>query len=242
MTTPYYAADGITIYHGDCCELHEWRDADVVLTDPPYGIQWRRSVNNRRASKAHAGIANDHDTSLRDTVLALMAHVPAIVFGSFYAPYPAGVKHVVIWHKPPDAGVVGTTTGFRRDAEPIFLVGPWPKQLVRLSSVISCAGGMSAVVTATGHPHTKPVALLCQLMQASPPGRIADPCMGTGSTLLAAQRLGRAAVGVELEERYCEIAVRRLQQKRLPFDGYPICRGESPKPDPQTKLWENINM
>lgn len=141
-----------------------------------------------------------------------MADKPAIVFGSFYAPYPANVKQVLVWHKPPDAGVVGSVTGFRRDAEPVFIVGPWPLREVKWSSVIASGGGIAAVVTETGHPHTKPLQLMCRLIAECPDGLIADPFMGSGTTLVAAKRLGRRAIGVEVEEQYCETAARRLSQ------------------------------
>lgn len=213
---PYYEQDGIVIYHGDCRDVLDWLRADVIVTDPPYGIRWRRGVNHQRASKAHSGIENDNDTSARDEALALIGDKPALVFGSFYAPYPANVKQVLVWHKPPDAGVVGSVTGFRRDAEPIFIVGEWPQRTVKWSSVIKSGGGISAVVTATGHPHTKPQALMCRLLTETD-GLIADPFMGSGSTLVAAKRLGRQAIGVELNERYCEVAAERLRQGALPL-------------------------
>lgn len=217
--SPYYDEDGITIYHADCRDMHEWLIADVVVTDPPYGIGWKRSANHQRASKAHAGIANDHDTSARDEALSLVGGRPAVVFGSFYAPYPPNVAQVLVWHKPPDSGLVGSTTGFRRDAEAIFLTGQWPTQTVKQSSVLHTQRGMSSITSETGHPHTKPLGLMVQLLSMCPPGLIADPFMGSGSTLVAAKHVGRQAIGVEIEERYCDMAARRLAQGVLPLEG-----------------------
>jgi DNA modification methylase len=213
--TPYYEQDGIVIYHGDCRDVLPVA-CDVIVTDPPYGISWRRGVNHRRNSKAHDGIHNDGDTSARDWVLAAMNDKPAVVFGSFYAPYPAHLKQVLVWHKPEDAGVVGAVTGYRRDAEPIYIVGPWPRRDVRWSGVLrSAIDSISAIATETGHPHTKPVDLMRQLIGACPDGVVLDPFMGSGSTLVAAKLHGRRAIGVEIDERWCEIAARRLQQGAL---------------------------
>lgn len=203
---PFYADEFVTLYHGDARELVPLLGggADVLVTDPPYGIGWKRSANAARASKPHAGIANDEDTTTRDAVLALLPDLPAIVFGSFYAPHPPNTKQVLVWPKPPDAGVVGSTTGYRRDAEPVFLVGPWPVRSVEWSSVLpTCAKGIAAVVTATGHPHTKPVALMRTLLRRCPPGVVLDPFAGSGSTLVAAKQLRRRAIGIELDEAYC---------------------------------------
>lgn len=214
--TPYYDADGITLYLGDCREVTAWLEADVLVSDPPYGIAWSRSENKQRGSKAHAGIANDHDTGARDEVLRLWGDRPAALFGSFYAPYPPDTRQLLVWQKPVDAGVVGSTTGFRRDAEAIFLIGRWPTRTVARSSVLrSNAGSIAATVTRTGHPHTKPLDLMEQVIAACPPGVVADPFAGSGSTLVAARAQGRRAVGVELEERYCDVIARRLSQGDL---------------------------
>lgn len=214
--TPYYDDGQVVIYHGDCREILPHVSADVLVTDPPYGISWSRSANKMRGSKAHAGILNDADTSARDAVLETLSNLPAIVFGSFYAPFPANVRQVLVWHKPADSGVVGSVTGYRRDAEPVFLVGSWPMRHARWSSVLrSGAGSIANVVTQTGHPHTKPVDLMRDLIDRAPDGSVIDPFMGSGSTLVAAKQLNRRAIGIEIEERYCEIAAQRLSHQTL---------------------------
>ena len=217
---PYYERDGITIYHGDCRDiLPELEPVDLVLTDPPYGISWSRGVHAARNSKAHDGILNDHDTSARDDVLRALRGVPGIIFGSFYAPFPQDLRQVLVWAKPADSGVVGSTTGYRRDVEPVFLVGEWPRVPVRWPSILrSFANSQGAICAETGHPHTKPLAMVRSLIERSPvQGTILDPFMGSGTTLRAAKDLGRRAIGIEIDERYCEIAARRLEQQVLPI-------------------------
>lgn len=215
---PYYQDDYCTIYHGDCRKiLPTLEPVDLVLTDPPYGISWKRSENKARNSRAHHGIQNDNSTQARDAVLSIAESVPALVFGSFYAPFPANLRQVLVWHKPNDAGLVGSVTGFRRDAEPIFIVGPWPVQTIARSSVLRVEVGQGATAKETGHPHTKPLGLVRQLLECAPRGTILDPFMGSGTTLRAAKDLGRKAIGIEIEEKYCEIAAKRLAQEVLPL-------------------------
>lgn len=217
--TPYYRDDSVTLWHGDCLEVDAWLAADVLVTDPPYGIAWRRSENRARSSAAHKGIANDGDVTVRDAALSLWGTKPAVVFGSLYAPLPAG--HVCIWEKPRDAGVVGSTTGFRRDVEAVVLSGAWPKKSAHRGSVLRSRaaniGSPSSPAGRTGHPHAKPLDLMEDLIDSAPPGVIADPFAGSGSTLVAAKALGRRAIGVELEERYCEVVAKRLAQGVLDF-------------------------
>jgi site-specific DNA-methyltransferase (adenine-specific) len=219
LPKPYYQDESCTIYHGDCREiLPHLEPVDLVCMDPPYGISWKRGINSARSSKKNDGIQNDHDTSARDECLAIIGDRPAIVFGSFYAPFPLGVKQVLVWHKPADSGLYGSTTGFRRDAEPIFLCGFWPITTVKRSSVFKIQRGQSCTVSETGHPHTKPVGLIVQLLEFAPSyGTILDPFMGSGTTLRAAKDLGRKAIGIELEEKYCEVAAKRLRQEVFSF-------------------------
>jgi DNA modification methylase len=208
------------LYLGDCLEiLPTLPKVDAVITDPPYGIAWKRGVNHARASKAHKGIANDEDTSARDEMLSAVHGLPAAVFGSFYAPFPEHTKQVCVWQKPPDSGLVGSVTGFRRDAEPIFLVGPWPVRSVERSSVFRTMRGQSGITTETGHPHTKPVELMAQLIELAPGRSVLDPFMGSGTTGVACVNLGRKFIGIEIEPKYFDIACERIEnaqrQQRL---------------------------
>ena len=211
----YYEDEFVQLHHGDCRAIRGWTQADVLVTDPPYGIAWRKGENKKARSKQHAGILNDEDTSVRDDALALWGERPAAVFGSWRAPAPAGVKQILVWRKPVDAGVVGSTTGFRNDTELVYLTGNWAKRNAARSSVLTTDTGMHAYLN--GHPHAKPVAVMSALIEMTD-GVIADPFAGSGSTLVAARNMGRRAIGVELDEKYCELIVSRLSQQAFIFE------------------------
>jgi site-specific DNA-methyltransferase (adenine-specific) len=228
-TTPYYSDDSVTLYLGDCREVTEWLAANVLVTDPPYGIAWRtgrlgrysHGQNRHGTSYAQPGIAGDADCATRDEALLLWGERPAVVFGSLEALRPSGTRQTLVYRKPPDSGARGAHGGFRRDIEGIYLVGAWLAGLGGRTSVLSstarCSGSPSGVAARAGHPHAKPVDVMEDLLVACPPGVIADPFAGSGSTLVAARNLGRRAIGVEVEERYCEVIARRLAQDVLPI-------------------------
>jgi hypothetical protein len=229
--TPYYADDLVTLWHGDCREVLDWLKADVLCTDPPYGRRWKQgqlhgrpgAVNGQWVSDAHSGISGDADSSLRDMALAMWGSgKSAVVFGDLTLAPPSGTKQTLVYLKPPPAGIRGATGGFCRDAEGIYLLGPWPTGIGGRSSVIrtgSRVQGNGGCQSRYGHPHAKPVDVMETLITACSPGVIADPFAGSGSTLVAARNLGRKAVGVELDERYCEKAARRLSQGVLEAAG-----------------------
>jgi site-specific DNA-methyltransferase (adenine-specific) len=221
VTTPYYADELVTLYLGDCREVTAWLEADVLVTDPPYGRGWRsgagmtNSFGGGRGSIAHDGIAGDSDTTVRDEALARWGSRPAIVFGDPLIARPDGTVQVLAYAKPADAGIKGARAGFRRDLEEIYLVGSWPAGVGGRSSILHTGAhvaGPRGVGIRYDHPHAKPVDVMEQLIAACPPGVIADPFAGSGSTLVAARNLGCKAVGVEIDERYAEMAARRLSQ------------------------------
>jgi site-specific DNA-methyltransferase (adenine-specific) len=217
---PYWEGDGITLYLGDCREVTAWLDADVLVTDPPYGIDWaQNAMHYTRSVKAtKSAVANDDSTEIRDEVLALWNGRPALVFGTWRKDRPVQTKQRLIWHKTKINPGMSTAPWFSADEE-IYVIGSGfkgkPHQTVYPTYEARGGGdGLSAVI---GHPTPKPVPLMEALIAKCPPGTIADPFAGSGSTLVAAKLQGRKAIGVELEERYCEIAARRLDQGVLDF-------------------------
>lgn len=218
MTAPYYQDDLVTLYHGDCREITEWLTADVLVTDPPYGIAYESNFNrDRRNVKKGRPIAADGDVVTRDEILTRWGPRPALVFGRWDAPRPAAARARLIWDKGNSVGMGDLKMPWGRSDEEVYVLGSGFVGK-RSGSVIRAQMLMSADRDRPDHPTPKPVALMELLIEKCPPGVIADPFSGSGSTLVAAKLRGRKAVGVELEERYCEITVRRLAQDSL-FSG-----------------------
>ena len=226
VSEPYWSDGQVTLYLGDCREVTEWLAADVLVTDPPYGRGWQGGggmlgggrTRGARGKRAH-GIAGDADTSTRDAAMAMWGDRLGVVFGDPIIGKPPRAVEVLAYAKPPDAGAKGARGGFRRDIEFVWLTGPWPAGHGGRSSIIStsarCVGSPTGMAARYGHSHAKPVDVMEQLITACPPGVIADPFAGSGSTLVAARNLGRRVIAVELEERHCERAALRLSQMIL---------------------------
>ena len=223
MADPYYSDEFVTLYHGDCREIDAWLEADVLVTDPPYGIAyssgWATEMvwpGGTYSGAADGSIAGDASVDARDMALAAWGDGPGLVFGSMRAPAPKAWKQVLCWDKGESAGMGDLSIPWRPNWDPIFIVGgPW-LSTTRVSGVLSFPN-ISRVSMGRQHPHSKPARLMADLIAKCPPGTVADPFAGSGSTIVAAKRLGRKAIGVELDERYCEIAAKRLAQGVLDF-------------------------
>ena len=207
--TPYYEDEAVTIYHGDCREILPTLTFDVVVTDPPYGIGY--SPDRYPGSQKFAPVVGDTSDDLGGWIAN--RDEPRVVFGAdnFAHRLPAGGTWAV-W----DKRVMETADRiFGSPFELIWACGHG-SQKRRIYRVLH-----AAAVNADGHarrlhPTQKPVTLMRRLIaDYFPTGVIADPFMGAGSTLRAAKDLGRRAVGIEIEERYCEAAVGRLAQEVL---------------------------
>lgn len=213
----YYQDDYVTLYHGDCLEQTAWLDADVLVTDPPYGIAWEvGSLNDKRESRRNSeqSIANDESPEVRDKALELWGKRYGIVFGTWKIARPKNTTNTLIWHKAnKQPGVM--THPFYSNHEEIYTIGTGfigkPMQ-----SVITTNEHRGMQPRLIGHPTPKPIGLM-ELLIAKTDGIVADPFAGSGATLIAARNLGRQAIGVEMEEKYCELIASRLSNQVIDF-------------------------
>lgn len=220
---PYYDEGGITIYHGDCREVLPCLSADVVVTDPPYGIsldtrfssrlrgtaEWRRSKGDY-AGKDYAPVHGDDEPF---DPAPLLRQWPCALFGAdHYSERLPGGGTWHVWDKREELG-----SNMLADCEMLWTSYPsGPSRMFRHKWL----GYMRASEVGDHyHPTQKPVALLRWVIDRTPDGVILDPFLGSGPTLRAAKDLGRKAIGIEIEEHYCEVAAKRLGQEVLDLGG-----------------------
>ncbi len=215
---PYYQDDYVTLYHGDCLEQTQWLDADVLVTDPPYGMSYKSGMDRGNRKEWHDKINGDDSPELRDNALSLWdGNKAAIVFGTWRIPRPEKTKQLVIWDKSPCGFMGDLSIPFGPTHEDIYLLGTVGWTGTREPSIINAQMLMSGDKNRPNHPTPKPVGLMEKLVSKTL-GIVADPFAGSGATLIAARNLGRKAIGVELEEKYCEIIATRLSQQAFNFE------------------------
>jgi DNA modification methylase len=216
---PYFENDLITLYHGDCLEVTEWLGADVLVTDPPYGQAYKSNMDRGTRTAWHDSIAGDNDATARNACLELWGDErAALVFGTWKVEKPSKTRQTVIWDKTPCGFMGDLAIPFGNAHEEIYCLGKQGWTGNREASVINVQMLMSADANRPDHPTPKPIGLMEKLVSKTV-GTIADPFAGSGATLIAARNLGRRAIGVELEEKYCELIATRLSQEAFDLGG-----------------------
>lgn len=214
LPTPYYDEGGVTLYHGDAREILPHVEADVLLTDPPYGIGYEA---NRRRVALPKSIRGDRDVSVRDDVLLWWSPRPALIFGSWKAPRPEGTRMVLVWDQGDALGMGDTSLPWKPCWQEIYVLGSGFRGRRTSSELRNSPPVQSLARNGRVHPNEKPIRLIQALLAKCPEGTVLDPFAGSGTTLVAAKNLGRRAIGIEIEERYCEVAAKRLGQGVLDF-------------------------
>lgn len=213
--TIYYQDDLVTLYHGDCLDLTDWVNADVLVTDPPYGQSYKSNMNRGSRTEWHDLIKGDDSTDLRDNALKLWGNEKAgLVFGTWKVQKPEQTRQTVIWDKTPCGFMGDLAIPFGSAHEEIYCIGRAGWTGTREASIIKAQMLMSNDSARPDHPTPKPIGLMERLIEKTL-GIITDPFAGSGATLIAARNKGRKVIGVELEERYCELIANRLQQHTL---------------------------
>ena len=217
MIAPYYDEDGITIYHGDCREIVPTLTADVIVSDPPYGMRWDTDTSRfaggsaasrarRGSGRADWGVVNGDDEPFDPAPWLTFDHV--VLWGSNHFAGRLPVGTTLVWIKRFDLAF----GSFLSDAEVAWVKGGHGVYCRRDVS-------MAGEARVRQHPTQKPLGIMAwSIGMAGGQGTVLDPFMGSGTTLRAAKDLGRKAIGIEIEERYCEIAAKRLGQMVLDLE------------------------
>lgn len=217
---PYYQDDLVTLFHGDCLEQTQWLEADVLVTDSPYGIAWMAGgLNDKKEVRDNAtqSIVSDEDVVVRDKALELWGEKPSVIFGSWRKPLSKLPDHRLIWHKLGRQPGITQAAFFPNDEE-IWLTGSGWVGKPPLATVISTSEQRGQQPKLIGHPTPKPIGLMETIISRCPDGLIADPFSGSGATLIAARNLNRKSIGIEYEEKYCELIATRLSQQAFNFE------------------------
>lgn len=220
MTTPYYQDEHVTIYHGDNAELSHVIPADAaIVSDPPYGMNANTDSRRFSGGQRRRGHGVDHQRIVGDAKpfdpAPWLGFPEVILWGSNHYAQRLPVGSTLVWVKKAPH-LFGTflsdgEIGWHNRGHGVYVCDapfyPTDKKLE--------AGQYGA------HPTQKPLALMTWCLRRLRPTvtNVVDPYMGSGTTLAAAKALGLRAIGIEVDERYCEIAARRCSQETLALVG-----------------------
>ena len=233
MTQPYYSDDRVTLYHGDCRDvLPSLPAADLILTDPPYGIVAGAAVVRKSTTVIEDWATVGHNAEVFGwrSLVRLAPDAWVVEFGAMAANdfltarhrevgwSPANV-YALVKQAPPPTPRPGFASAVElaivsRVGKPTWQGGGYvPNRWIGLTP--------NRNGSSLGHPTQKPMEPMQALVLALSPtgGVVLDPFAGSGTTLVAARDQGRRAVGIELDEAYCEVIAKRLAQDVLDFGG-----------------------
>lgn len=203
---PCDCRDGITIYHGDCREiLPQLEPVDLVLTDPPYGVGFQYASHDDSLAAWKCLMADLVGWARTHATMAILPSCQIKQLPWIYATLPP--DWLICWYKGSPGHVA--YIGFN-DWEPLLVYG-------KTAGLQMHDYFYAQPEAPNGHPCSKPLRWATHLISRATeePATVLDPFMGSGTTLRAAKDLGRRAIGIEIEERYCEIAAKRLAQEVL---------------------------
>lgn len=204
------------LYHADCEELLDLLSADALISDPPYGINLHKMSSTYRSRFVKA--ANEYLVYGDDQPFnpaPWLGYDKAILWGgNHYCSRLPDARNWIIWDKRE-----GTTSDNQADCEMAWTNLPGPARLYsQLWRGMCRRGEENMSLQRRVHPTQKPVALMMWCIEQcklEPGSVIADPYMGSGTTGVAAVRLGHKFIGVEYEERHFETACQRIEQEQV---------------------------
>jgi site-specific DNA-methyltransferase (adenine-specific) len=208
---PYHQEASVTIYHGDCRQIAPLLGRfDLLLTDPPYGIGkdgQKRTTGGNGGRKAHDFLGWDSERPEPWLLQMLLAQTDKQIIwgGNYFADCLPPTMKWLVWDKGQRIN--------QSDGELAYTSESGALRICTMNRV-------ELLLDGTNHPTQKPEKLMrwC-IEQAGDVQTILDPFAGSGTTGRAAKDLGKTAVLIEREERFCEIAARRLSQDVLALDG-----------------------
>ena len=213
--TPYYETELGTLYHGDCLEVMKELEAesiDLVLTDPPYGIKRDKGFEGfggfgKKIARRQFEGDWDNDRPSKEYFEAILkiGKLSMIFGGNFFADILPQSKHWLVWDKLNTMPTFGDCeliwTNSKRNSVKKYIL-EW--------------NGLLGKEETREHPTQKPIKLLYMILRdySKDTDLILDPFLGSGTTAVACERLGRKWIGIEISKEYCDIAVKRIEAER----------------------------
>ena len=206
----YYCDDAVCIIHGDCRDiLPQLPQVDLVLTDPPYGIgkaEWDTQDYWKEVLKAFGKMLPSLVNSDGHAIIFSATRHLSFTLEAIKFPY----RWQFIWYCPNN--MIPGDIGFAKYTS--ALIFSKASSVFTNSQDLRESPAGTQDLSGNNHPTPKPLPILRYLVEhfCSAGNTILDPFMGSGTTLRAAKDLGRKAIGIEIEERYCEMAAKRMAQ------------------------------